>query len=253
MRKTLLCGVAMATVAAAGFAAMGPADAADIAPVYKAAPAPTALPWNWTGFYLGAHIGGVWGTKDAFDPFDGKSAGTGTINGYLGGVQAGYNVQYDWVVVGIEGDFSGANVTGANIFSGPFCCGNTGRAKVDWFSTLTGRAGVTVDHALLYVKGGVAWAGDKFYNGPTSATAIFSTNVTRIGWTGGAGIEYAIRRNWSAKLEYDYMDFGTHRVSFVCSGACDPTFDVDFRQRVHVVKAGLNYRFDWAPPIAARY
>jgi len=139
-----------------------------------------------------------------------------------------------------------------------------------WFGTLTGRLGVTVDHALLYVKAGGAWARfnhDIATGFPLSVLPPFfadSARDNRLGFTVGVGVEYAFWGNWSAKVEYDYMDFGSKNVEFVSSFVGAPIFGpplalnqfADDRERVHVVKAGLNYRFWWgkAPtPVTAKY
>jgi outer membrane immunogenic protein len=244
--------LATALLAVIGLSVAGQvASAADLpmkAPPMVAAP----VPFSWTGFYVGGHLGSGWGTKEytnecaACDPI-GTFEGQGTVNGFLGGFQAGYNYQIDWVVLGIEGDFSFADVNGNFTCYGTSAC----TAKADWFATLTGRIGGTVDHALLYVKGGVAWVHDKYndYCSDCSTTedpANFSGSGTRTGWTLGAGVEYAFTRNWSGKLEYDYMDFGTHTVTLITDvpSPFSPA-PVDILQRVHVVKAGVNYRFDW--------
>jgi len=148
MKKLLLLASAGAIALAAGSA-----NAADLGvrPAYKAPPPVAApLPWSWTGFYIGAHVGGGWGTKEAFDPFSGKTDGTGTVNGCLGGLQAGYNYQISWVLVGIDGDFSFSDVLGANIFGGAFCCYENGRVDARWFSSLTVRIGGSVSYVLLY-------------------------------------------------------------------------------------------------------
>jgi outer membrane immunogenic protein len=228
------------------------ASAADLpvkAPPMVAAP----LPWSWTGFYVGGHLGGGWGSKDwsnacdAGDCFD-LAPASGKVNGFLGGFQAGYNYQIGWVVVGIEGDFSFADVSGSYTCFADLPPAGSCTSKADWFGTLTGRIGGTVDHALLYVKGGAAWVHDKYTDncpacGPYENAASFTGDQTKLGWTVGAGVEYAFTRNWSGKVEYDYMDFGTTNVSMI-SSTNDP-YTVDILQRIHVVKAGVNYRFDW--------
>jgi outer membrane immunogenic protein len=230
MRNLLLAGVAVAAIVASSSVM-----AADVAvPVYKAAPAPVALPVNWTGFYVGVHLGGAWGTKEMTDPFFGKSLANASVNGFLGGGQIGYNYQTGWVVLGVEGDLSAADITG----SGPFEGGpDTFTSKTDWLATVTGRIGGTVDHALLYVKGGAAWAHDKysidFFPGSASGSE------TRFGWVFGGGVEYAFTPKWSGKIEYNYMDFGNKGVDFCEGGQCE-TFDI--RQRIHAVKVGLNYK-----------
>ena len=231
MRNFLLAGVAVAAIVASNSVM-----AADLGmqPVYKAAPAPVILPANWTGFYVGAHLGGAWGTKEFSDPFSGKTYANNSVNGFLGGGQIGYNYQMGWVVLGVEGDLSAADITGSAPLS--FDPTETFSSKTDWLATVTGRIGGTVDHALLYVKGGAAWAHDKY------SVGINSGDETRTGWVFGGGVEYAFTHNWSGKVEYNYMDFGTKSVNFCGGGSCRP---VDVQQRIHAVKVGVNYKFDW--------
>jgi outer membrane immunogenic protein len=133
---------------------------------------------------------------------------------------------------------------------------------------LTGRAGFAVDHALWYVKGGVAFA--HFNHDITSGSALLavadpglvsgssaSASETRTGATFGVGVEYAFWGNWSAKFEYDYMDFGTKNITFaetfIFEGApVALTNTMDVRERVQVIRAGLNYRFNWGIPVVTK-
>ena len=102
---------------------------------------------------------------------------------------------------------------------------------------------------LLYVTGGLA-VGRESFSQSTAILAPFVENTsfatTRAGWTVGAGVEYAFAPQWSAKLEYNYMDFGTQAVSFA------PGFSTDIDQQIHAVKFGINYKFG-GNPIMARY
>jgi len=223
MRALFLAGVTVAAIIATG-----PAVAADMqVPAYKA-PMPTVLPPTWTGFYFGGHVGGGWGTKELSISEREEVAFPANVNGFLGGVQAGYNFQTGWVVLGIEGDFSWADIKGSS-FEGLFA------AKTNWTATLTGRIGGTVDHALLYLKGGIAWAHDKY-----SFDFIANATETRTGFVVGGGIEYAFTRNWSGKVEYNYMDFGNKDVNFCVKSECEA---LSVLQRLHQMKVGLNYRF----------
>ena len=127
---------------------------------------------------------------------------------------------------------------------------------------VTGRIGVAFDRALIYAKGGIAFADEDHFIGfngqPFGAPSNPDTNRpgnTRTGWTLGAGLEWALWDNWSAKVEYNFMDFGTDNVAFTYrAGGSAPglveRWDID--QQVHVVKLGINYRFG-AAPLMARY
>ena len=139
------------------------ATAADL-PIRKAPPAPVPV-FSWSGFYIGAHIGTGWGTTEAeINSFSGFGGGVGGFvipvsqtqsNGFLGGVQGGYNWQLSpWAVIGVEADFSWTGIKGTSPCLVIFGCST----DHDWIATVAGRFGVTYDRALFYVKGGVAWA-----------------------------------------------------------------------------------------------
>jgi outer membrane immunogenic protein len=209
MKMLMLSTAALTLIALAA-----PASAADMAArPYTKAPAYEALPiYNWTGFYIGGHVGG------AFRGNDNNILGGGNDGRFMGGVQAGYDYQFasSWVF-GLEANYSFLD-TGSNF-------ANRGLGSV------TGRLGYTWGPSLLYVKGGYAWADSRFTNG-------FSGNGGRDGYTVGGGLEYLFTRNWSGKIEYQYYDFGT--TNFVT-----PVLAIGgFRNDEHTVKAGLNYRFN---------
>ena len=235
---------ALAIVAASGVAVASAsvATAADI-PV-KARPAPSPV-WTWTGFYIGAHVGSAWGTIESEVPGGGFSFASGAINGFLGGGQAGYNWQTGVIVVGVEADASATSLKGTTpCIIGVAVC----ERKVDWMSTFTGRVGFTADRALIYVKGGGAWANFKY---TTSAFGLGVASAEKGQWgaTIGAGVEYAFAPGWSAKIEYDFMDFGKHTVAFANVGG--GVTNVDVTQFVHAVKFGVNYKLGGGPIYAA--
>ena len=117
----------------------------------------------------------------------------------------------------------------------------TAHAKTDWIASLTGRLGWSWDRWLLYAKGGVAWAGDKYSADIPTFEEHIQASETRTGWTVGGGLEWAFWDNWSAKLEYDFYDFGTRNVTFT-----DPNFgssQFTVKQQINELKLGINYRF----------
>jgi outer membrane immunogenic protein len=244
MRRVMLAmGLAGATMFG------GTAMAADVGrPVYKAPPA-GALPvtYDWTGFYVGGHVGYGWADKGWRDAF-----GFGTIShnadGFLGGGQAGFNYQVGQFVFGAEGDFTWTGIDGGTSRTFGLAAPVTANfnAEVDWTATLTARAGIAFDRVLVYAKGGAAWAHDRYNTNFYAFPGTVERSDTRLGWTAGAGVEYAFAPNWSTKLEYNYMDFGTRAVSF----APGTTTDID--QQIHAVKFGINYKFGGGP-IMARY
>lgn len=221
MRKLSLSLLAAAAVA---FGATS-ASAADLGrPAYKAPPPAVVAAYNWSGFYIGAHLGYAWSSEEATDPVAGLRGATDP-DGFLGGVQVGYNWQVDRWVFGVEGDWSWTGVDGSTPLVGTFSSDH------NWYATVTGRVGYAWDAWLWYVKGGAAWADTEYrYN-------VFGTaSDTRVGWTIGTGFEWALGPQWSAKLEYNYLDFG--KDSFAFTGG-----PVDVDTQVHLIKAGLNYRF----------
>ncbi|MPZ37254.1 MAG: outer membrane beta-barrel protein [Rhizobiales bacterium] len=222
------------------------AQAADLPTKARPLPVAAAPVWSWTGLYIGAHVGGAWGTIESeFAGFGGGGAfpiASGTVNGFLGGGQIGYNFQSGIVVFGIEADASWSNLEGTTpCLFGALSCNR----EVDFLGTITGRLGFTADRALIYVKGGGAWAhvehNATFLGGGPGFT--LSADKTIWGWTVGTGVEYAITGNWSAKLEYNYMDFGTNSLGFSVPAGPGGTIDVDTTTSIHAVKFGVNYRF----------
>jgi outer membrane immunogenic protein len=257
MKKIVLAGLAITGLAVTSL----PAAAADLParPVYKAPVAPVAL-YDWSGFYFGGHIGGSWADKDWTQTFSSfglaldRSATSAAVDGFLGGVQAGFNWQTGQWVWGIEGDWSWTSADGCSghvVFTAYAGCSN-----VNWYGTVTGRVGYAWDRALLYVKGGAAFADEDHFITFRGVQDTNNPGNTRTGWTVGAGLEYAVWNNWSVKLEYNYMDFGSdnHSFSYLAGGSAPglvERWDID--QQVHVVKLGVNYRFNWGAPVAARY
>ena len=117
-------------------------------------------------------------------------------------------------------------------------------AKVQGLGTIAGRLGVAFDRALIYGKGGAAWANDKYEINLPPLT--FNANETRWGWMLGGGFEYSFTDNWSSKIEYNYLDFRNRAIEF--TDTTDQfSINTTIKERVHLVKAGINYRFGWAP------
>jgi outer membrane immunogenic protein len=262
MQKYLVAGASLLAGVASAMAADMPVKAA----AYKAPPAEI---FTWTGFYVGVHGGGGWSSADAAtvpQTVPGLGAVTAapvTTNpsGALAGGQIGYNYQTGMWVWGVEADASWANLTAStnacSVAAGGVVISTAclGSGKVDALGTVAGRLGVAFDRVLLYGKGGGAWTSDAYQTVLTAPLAgfngtAFNASETRWGWMVGVGAEYAFTSNWSAKLEYNYMDLGTQRLHFT-SATTPLTSDVDIRERVNVVKAGINYRF--GGPVVAKY
>jgi outer membrane immunogenic protein len=236
MKKFLL-----GTVALVALGATVPALAADLgARPYTKAPAYAAPIYNWTGFYIGGHVGGA---------FAGANSLTGDNGRFLGGVQGGADYQFapNWVA-GVEAQYSwlGSNNTGVVFPGGTLVTSNS-----DQLGSVTGRLGYTWGPALLYAKGGYAWRDSNNLRASVGGVPVaFTTDGNhRDGYTVGAGLEYMFAPNWSAKVEYQYYNFGSTTFT---SGPADIT-GVRFTDDEHTVKAGLNYRFNWGGPVVAKY
>jgi outer membrane immunogenic protein len=227
------------------------------------APPPVRV-FSWTGCYLGVHVGAGWSRTNIGDPTGAAIAPAGSSMdvdsgaSFLGGGQVGCDYQFanNWVI-GAAGDFSWADLSGETIdpfFTGKFSEPIPVRARTDFMATATARLGYSFDRSLLYVKGGAAWAHNKYSaaNLANGVCGIFrSCNVsgsnTALGWTAGVGFEWAFAPNWSTFIEYDHYGFGARSVTFTVDGDTGST-PLDTKQRIDVVKVGLNYRFNsWAP------
>jgi outer membrane immunogenic protein len=228
----------LGAAAAAILAGMGiRAEAADISnrlPVKAPAQAPYApVPYfDWTGLYFGLNGGGSWGHSSHTDTVNNNVTGDfGTSGGLIGGT-LGFNYQIGSWVWGLEGDLDWARIHGS---AGPL---NSVKydSYLQWLGTVRGRVGIAFDRFLPYVTGGVA-VGDVKGTVTTPVTILSGTN-TQTGWTLGAGVEYAFTPSLSGKAEYLYVDLGSS------SPVAGDTVDV----KSHVVRGGLNWRFNWDGP-----
>ncbi len=166
--------------------------------------------YSWAGPYLGGNLGYAWGSIDN---------NPSKPSGVSGGVQAGYNWQNGPWVFGLEGDIQ---ATGAEETFAPWKFSNP------WFGTVRGRAGYALGNILFYGTGGLAF-------GELRATTFgLSESHTNVGWTLGAGAEMGFAPNWSAKIEYLYVDLSNS--NFVITGASNG-------YRFGLVRAGVNYHF----------
>jgi opacity protein-like surface antigen len=232
----------IALVGAVASALCAPAGAADLSRRYTKEP-PLPLPvmqplYNWTGFYVGANFGGAFSTESV--------SNIGSINtdpsGVLGGVQLGYNYQFaPNLLLGIEGELDWTSASGSTNFGNVATAGSL-TSNHNWYDTLDGRLGYVMGPWLFYVKGGFAWMNADYTL--TTAGAIVgggSSNITRTGWNVGAGAEYMIAPQWTAKAEYTYLDFGTDTVGFPVAAFGGANVNT----QVHEFKVGLNYH--WLP------
>lgn len=243
IRIALLASAAMLASTAA-FAADLPARTYTKAPVY----APAVPLYNWTGIYVGAHIGAAFGGDNGFastTPMTSNSRDAA----FLGGGQVGADWQFapNWVL-GIEGQISGLSDNNRTFTNGV----DSFRDRSDWLASVTGRLGYTWGPGLIYAKGGVAFRDS---NG-LEATAGFANAVTDrsdTGYTVGGGFEYMFAPAWSAKVEYQYYNFDTTNVAFTTGAAPAVGQRLSYKDDLHTVKVGVNYHFNWSGPAVARY
>jgi outer membrane immunogenic protein len=269
MKKLIM----LAAGAVAGLAITSSAMAADMpARVYKAPP-PIMPVFSWSGFYIGLNGGYSWGRSRTDGAFFNNTTGALIVGGadrsdLKGGVfggQAGFNMQAGNFVYGIEADgqwsgekgdtFAACNLAACigTAFppGGAVSATATLNQKIDWFATLRGRLGVTVTPTvLLYATGGGAYGEVKStgvvtgFNGLTAISVARNVTTTHGGWVVGGGIEGALGSNWTAKLEYLYMDLGTTTGSGVLTAAAPPLL-ATFSSRItdQILRGGFNYKF----------
>jgi opacity protein-like surface antigen len=231
-----------------------------------------APPFNWTGFYVGAQMGGLANLGEVSDPLGRSLFGNPNLaTGPFAGGQLGYNYQSGSVVYGLEAEVGLPQIEGTSTcsaVSGTFVNSDC-KIGIDAFGALTGRLGLALGpdgRSLIYGKAGAAWTKgsiDLVTNDSTSGFAgnpftRNSNDLWRWGWTLGAGAERVLAGNWSVKAEYDYASFGDQSVALLSSAVLDTTGAVaatvpgrtgQASDEMHTFKLGVNYRFGApAPP-----
>jgi outer membrane immunogenic protein len=237
------------------------------APAYKA----NSSLYNWTGFYGGFNLG------DKFDGADdvhteGQAAPNianiaggarpGFVplnrNGFIGGVQGGYNYQFGSFVTGIEADFdyldsrdSNTVVTSQLVTGLPLA--NTFSSRLDYLGTVRGRVGVTYDRALFYATGGFAYGQSEhrvdMLGAASAGNLQFAGNNSQLktGYAVGAGVEYAVTNNWSVKGEYLFYDLGSDTVNVAVipgSGGAGTGYNSHYDDNGHILRVGFNYKIN---------
>jgi outer membrane immunogenic protein len=229
MKRLLLVGFALALTAQA-FAADVPQGRRYMPPPRGGGP--TYVPFfSWSGLYVGVNAGYGFGHSKWTSAASGATTGDFTLDGALIGGTMGYNMQLGGAVVGVEGDLGWSNIKGSTT---ALCLGSC-ETRNNWLGTLRGRIGYAFDRFLPYLTAGAAFGDIEASTSPDSG----SFNRSNIGWTAGGGLEYAFFSNWSAKLEYLYVDLGKAS----CNTTCGTTAGTDVTFTTSVVRAGLNYKF----------
>jgi outer membrane immunogenic protein len=241
--------IIIAAVAITAIAGVGAASAADLP--LKAPPKAQEAIYNWTGFYIGAQVGGAW-SNYRFDNVNLTAESSGqNASSVTGGGHLGYNWQYNTVVFGVEAEFSGTNLRGSTVsVVNPVVTYND---KVDWYGTVVGRLGVALNRTLLYATGGVAFADIRTsgLNGPNGTIDSFSNTANRVGWAAGVGAEYQITPNCIAGLDYKHLQFDKYNSSGITNTLVLAYTLTGIRDQIDQVTARISYKF--GGPVTAKY
>lgn len=258
-RRTVTCALA-----GVGLGMLTFANAADAADLPLKAPAASDAVFSWTGFYIGGHFGyaagrtdwsatdagaaapALAGSLDLFNQFD-AFKGTGS---YIFGMQAGYNyvLPSHWLI-GFEADASAPNtLAGSQTLTTPADGLATYNDTVLNFGTARARIGYDFNRFLVYGTGGLAWSYDRLQRtqlagGIVAAGTTETAFLWRTGWAAGAGVEFPVAPNWTAKVEYLATGFGDGRKTFPAAGQ---SFD-DSSLSVQSLRVGVNYQLGADP------
>lgn len=265
MRRNI--GWALASVVSVNLCGFGSALAADMA--VKARPVvPPVVAYNWTGFYIGADVGGGWAQTDLVTFPTGTILGASPTHFYdlkgsgaLGGGHVGYNWQVtpNWLL-GVEADIVGTDIKGSGLGVPPFASATEPVSRnVRWLASARGRVGLTFDRVLLYATGGAAFgeinytANNIFPLAPNSYP--FAGSSTRSGWVAGAGVEWAINTNWLIRGEYLYYDLDSFGATVSGAGPAlvpGATWTYNWgHTTVQTGRVGVSYKF--GGPVVAKY
>lgn len=270
-------GWALASIVSLGIAGLGTASAADMAVKARPAPVIPAPIFSWTGFYAGINLGGDWGNSNFdwnlapgfLDPaifIAGRTAGSITKfhpTGFTGGGQIGYNWQAGAAVYGLEADLEylgGSASRSVDLFAfglpGPGFNFANESVKSKWLATFRGRLGWAVDRTLFYGTGGLAVGQVDFFDQSTYSAILpqgGTSSPTMVGYTVGAGIEYAATNNWIVRAEYLYVNLGNHSVTSINAtpGFTADVITFNHNYSTNIGRVGISYKF--GGPVVARY
>lgn len=200
--------------------------------------------FDWSGVYVGAHGGYAWGEADV--AYEGEAGGGDLDGGFWGGALAGYNLQNDAFVFGIEGDFGLGDVEGWGLPTRvPGSEEYRYAYSMDWNGHLRARAGFAEDRALFFVAGGFAVAShtlgveetfiDQWQNEVTQWNG--EDNHTHYGWSVGGGVEYALTDSVLLRVEYLYDDYGSKNYTD------DEDYEYDVVLTAQTVRAAVSFKF----------
>lgn len=248
MKKFFLASAAL-IVASAG------AQAADLgSPRMPIAAAVVAPVFNWTGFYVGADVGYLWSATRVFQTnLPALTTGSPNPHGVKIGAHVGYRHQFaNNFVLGLEGDLSWVGAGNREAFIG-IVAPQVWRTRVTWDASIRGSAGFAINRALVYATAGVAFINSNGCGALTPGAVCIANSQfggTRVGWTAGAGLAYAVTQNLSVRGEYLYADYGSRTYSIPPLAGGFGTY----RLATHTVRLGLSYTFSTGPSaVVARY
>ena len=224
--------------------------------------------YDWNGLYAGVHAGYGWADADTGAAIAGASAAIPSDgDGFLSGIQAGFNVQSGTFVWGVEADISRSSVdTSGNFLGapepsilGPVQGAGSADGKIDWFGTLRLRGGVLIaPNALVYATGGLAYGRVEhasegsltFLAGPVTVPLFAGSDRNwEAGWTVGGGAEFALTGSTTLRAEYLYYDLGD--TSYDAPAAVGAARIVS-ENTGHVVRAALNFKFHSDAPTSLK-
>src|SRR5690242_4328127 len=239
MRRFAVVGIGLVSISLFSSATSAADLPAQTYPTPAAAPilAPVVT-YTWTGCHVGGRVGGVVGNSRH-----------STAAGFVGGGQVGCDYQFapGWVA-GVDGRAAWSSLK--NTHASAVINRNTGvripsqlTLSNDFLASATARLGYSfADRWLVFARGGAAWTREKIDEAFTTVAGIAvdpSATSTRTGWTAGGGVEYAFSRNWSATLEYDYYDFGSHDARLTSNTALVILNGLD--DAIHEATIGVDY------------
>jgi outer membrane immunogenic protein len=210
-------------------------------PLPQQMPVPFFVPpsYDWSGVYVG--VSGGWGWGNAKWTLPTTASGSVPDNGGVVGGTLGANFQTGPFVFGVEGDW---DYSGINTGTTQSICNLTSNCQTgnNWLSTIRGRGGYAVDRVFVYLT-----AGGAFANIQTALNGVVTTR-TQAGWTGGLGVEAAFAQNWTAKVEWLYVNLGNGTAT--CSTAtCIANFGGPVTASVglteNLIRVGVNYKFNF--------
>ena len=198
-------------------------------------------PMSWTGFYVGGHAGLATGDTQGVPDLGGGPPGLFStdynLDGALYGGQAGYNWQTGLLVLGVEGSLSGTSVQGSTTCLVLLGC----KREIDWLATVTGRVGYVMGNSLLYGLAGVAW-GDVSTDVSLLGTPILRGDETHVGWVAGFGLEHALSRRVSARIEYAHVDLGSENQALTPVGGGPFAVNDKIEAKMDTIRLGVNVK-----------